>query len=575
MLTQLFLRHFATIEHAEINLNQGLTVLTGETGAGKSILMNATHLLLGGRANTQFIRTGAKRAEIQATLRLATQSNAHTWLKQQELELDLDSDVGAGVDPGVNDHKATENIEYQECIIRRTLSSDGRSQVYINGRRTSLHNLQHFAQHCFQIQGQHEAYSLKSEDKQRELLDAYGNHFTQLTQVKTHYHVYKQTHEQLQRIQKLHDAEQAEFTLLEYQIAELEELNLEADEVELLNNEHKTLHQHDSLKTECYQALEHLSGDRNVISQLESLESRLNYLAEHHPKGNDICEYIKQAHIQLNEANTELQQLSGYFEPDEERLQHIEKRLDKIHSTARKHKVEAHELYNTWLHLQEKFQHNHDRQNELDQLKKKRALQEQDYQAAAKQLSTSRQQSALALSQKITQLIRTLGLTHAVFSIDLSSDSNMISGHGQDKITMLIQTNPGLDQGPLHSIASGGELSRIALALQVICAEKMQPATLIFDEADTGISGSTAEVVGQLLRTLGEHCQILCITHLPQVAALGHHHIRVSKQTSNQSTNTAFDTLNQEQRIQELARILGGVHITATTLAHAKELICA
>ncbi|ODN42845.1 DNA repair protein RecN [Piscirickettsia litoralis] len=560
MLTQLSLRHFATIETAEINLHQGLTVLTGETGAGKSILMNATHLLLGGRANTHFIRTGAKRAEIQATLKLTPNSNAQAWLEQQELELEINSENGD---------------RDQECIIRRTLSSDGRSQAYINGRRISLQNLQNFAQHCFQIQGQHEAYSLKAEAKQRELLDAYGNHAKLLDQVKSSYSAYKTIREQLQTTQKLHDAEQAEFALLEYQVAELEELNLADDEVEQLNHEHKTLHQHENLKTECYQSLESLNGDRSLISQLESLESRLDYLGEHHSKGKEVCEYIKQAHIHLTEANSELQQLSSHFEPDEERLQEIEKRLDKIHTTARKHKVEAHELYETWQVLQAKFQQSHDRQSELGQLKKELAKQEKNYQQAATQLSQSREKSALTLGQKITKLIRTLGLSHAIFSISINRESNMISEHGQDKITMLIQTNPGLNKGPLHNIASGGELSRIALALQVVCAEKMQPATLIFDEADTGISGSTAEVVGQLLRTLGEHCQILCITHLPQVAALGHQHIKVSKKTLKQTTTTAFKVLNQQQRIQELARILGGVQITETTLAHAKELICA
>lgn len=550
MLTHLSVQHLAVVEQLALNIHPGMTVLTGETGAGKSILIDALQLALGGRAESGIVRHNCTHAEISAIFELSNLPAVFEWLKEHALEAE------------------------GECIIRRTLTEDGRSRAYINGRVVPISQLRDLGEQLVNIHGQHQHQALLKPEHQRNLLDAYATHEDLLKTVKEHYALYQTLLKEYQTLQNL-QGQNDKLTLLQYQIQEIDELNLAVDELPRLEAEHKHLAHAEQWLLTCETALSALKNDANQdattllyqsLNQVSILKTESTALTTAH-------ELLNTAYIQLTEAIVELENFKETLSSDPTRLMEIESRLSQIHALARKHRIQPEAILDhkkTLAVETEKLEHIH---THLETITQKLAEAEKAYQNAAEKLSSSRQKAASLLEKQLTQSIQTLEMPNGHCKITLLQNKTIFSAHGIDEIEFLVSTNPGLALQPLRKIASGGELSRISLAIQVITNQKHSTPTLIFDEVDAGISGKTAETVGKLLRQLSKDAQVLCITHLPQIAVQGHHHFNVLKKQTKDSTTTSIVPLGSQERIQELARMLGGAVITERTLAHAEEML--
>lgn len=553
MLTQLNLKNFVIVEQLTLELNNGMTALTGETGAGKSILIDALDLALGSRGNSNIIRHGSERAEISAIFNLATIPAAQKWLTEQDF-----------------------TTQDNEILIRRTINKDGRSRHFINGDPCTQQQMRSFGELLLNIHGQHEHQHLSQPHKQREMLDNYAQHHKLLQQVREHYQQAHHIKQQLEKLQ-LDDSEQtAKLELLQYQVKELQDLELAENELAELETEHKQLAYAEQLRESVQLALNALDDNNSqaalgLINTAENAIKNIIYLA---PQLTSSVELLSSTAIQLQEAHNDLTHYIDNIEINPERLFTIEQRLNQIHDLARKHHVEPELLPNIQQSLEQKLvQLLH-----ADEYKAELELQLQaiikQYHAVTTQLSKSRTTVATKLSQLVTKNMQTLGMEGGKFSINLNPHpQNELHANGAEKIEFMVAANPGQPQQPLNKVASGGEMSRISLALQMITAQKDNTPTLIFDEVDVGIGGATAEVVGKLLRQLGDKAQVLCITHLPQVAAQAQQHLQVQKTTKAKQTTATIHSLDQQLRIEEIARMLGGVNITQQTLKHAEEML--
>jgi DNA repair protein RecN (Recombination protein N) len=551
MLMHLTIRDFAVVESLHLDFSRGMTVMTGETGAGKSILIDALQLALGERSDASVIRHEAPFAEISAHYDISTLTVASDWLIANDL-----------------------NTE-DECIVRRVINKDGRSKAYINGRGVPLSQLRDLGWYLVNIHGQHQHQLLLKPEHQRTLLDCFAEHEPLLSAVLTAFQA-------LQRLKK----EEAELlkqqgqldklALLQYQIRELEELNLSDNELAKLEVEQKELAHAEHWLNLCQQAIQCLKNDNNqdALSLLYQGKIPIDQLKAHTPKLNVCHELFNSALIQLDEALAELEQFSETISLDPTRLKSVEERLGTIHHVARKHRIQPENIVDHKNTLNQDINELLACQTHLENISAAIRNTENTYKTAAEQLSDSRKKAALSLEKLITTTLQTLEMPKARFKIEFTSKniSNM-SGIGIDDIEYLVSTNPGLDLQPLRKIASGGELSRISLAIQVIMAKRMTTPTLIFDEVDAGISGKTAETVGKLLKKLANEVQVLCVTHLPQIAALGNQHYQVTKNQTDFSTSTDIKPLNEAERIEELARMVGGSAITPHALLHAKALL--
>ena len=550
MLTHIHITNFTIIDSLDLSLNAGMSVLTGETGAGKSILIDALGLILGGRADSSLVRHGKERCDITATFSLAKEDIANQWLSQHEFDSD------------------------DECIIRRTLNQDGKSRAYINGQPATLQQLKDLGSRLISIHGQHEHQTLQKKDRQRQLLDAFAGLQPQLTTVKQ---LYQQWHAKRQRFDELtSQSKQRELQTeyLQFQVKELAELNLQANELAELQQEQQLLANVDKILQSSQQALAVLSETEahNALDLLQQVQSSLENLTATDARLTVVAELVNSAVIQVEEAAGELRDYLKHMEADPTRLNMIEERLSVIYELARKHKVYPEQLFEHFASLNAELQQLaqlDDNLQELAQLIKKL---EAEYLSAAKELTVKRQVAATQLSQLITEQMQQLAMTGGRFDIALQARDEY-HATGLENVEFLVSANPGYPLQSLSKVASGGELSRISLAIQVITAQYNPIPTLIFDEVDVGIGGGTAEVVGRLLRTIGANRQALCVTHLPQVASQGHHHLQVEKQVTQQTTSTRIQSLTTEGRIVEIARMLGGVQVTEQTLAHAKEML--
>lgn len=552
MLLQLTISNFAIVSFLELDLRPGMTSITGETGAGKSIAIDALALALGDRADADSVRPGADKADISARFRIDKLPRVKAWLSEQELD------------------------EQGECILRRTLSREGRSRGYINGTPVPLSQLKALGALLINIHGQHAHQALQKSDYQRGLLDAYAGHHQLMQQVSKQYQQWRQLSNERKQLQSEQAQWQAQRQLLEYQVAELDELALAEDEFPTLEAEHKRLANGAELLNDCQLALNVLA-DSEETNALQLLRQGLKVLIELNQMDNrlgPVQEMIESSLIQLEEGHGELSRYLDRLELDPERLHEVEARLGKVMELARKHHVQPVTLHE--FHQEIKIQlaemdHNDSRLQELDdevEQTKEQFLQ------AAERLSQSRQRYAQSLNQQITQSLHQLSMEHGRLEITVTADNGAgYSPLGIDRVEFLVSTNPGQPMSPLAKVASGGELSRISLAIQVITAQKVETPTLIFDEVDVGVSGPTAAVVGKLLRQLGDSTQVLVITHLPQVAGNGHQHYFVSKDSADNDTQTRMQELDEDSRLQELARLLGGNKITSNTLANARELL--
>ena len=553
MLIHLDIHDLAIIDHVALELRPGMTVLTGETGAGKSILGDALSLALGERGSGNLVRAGAERAEVTAEFDTSSLPAVHHWLVAQELDQP--------------DH---------ECMLRRSLSADGRSRAYINGRPVPLQNLRELGGLLVDIHGQHAHQSLLRRDVQRQVLDEYAGH-------EAHLNALGQIHRRWQEIQREKSAlggsqaeRQAELDLLRYQVAELQALSLSESEIQTLDEEHARLSNAGRLLEGSQRALHGLAADEGntVLSRLEAIHRELAGLRNVDETVAPIAELVETAAIQTREAAAELRHYAEAVDLDPQRLQQVERRIAEIHEVARKHRLPPEELPQQLASLERELAHierGDERRRELEDDERELVT---TYRTRAQELHESRAAAAAKLGQAVTDNIRGLGMPGGQFSIQVDSDDrDQPSPSGMDQVEFLVSTNPGQPFRPMSKIASGGELSRISLAIQVIGARGSGVPTLVFDEVDVGIGGGVAEIVGQQLKRLGQTRQVLCITHLPQVASQGNNHLQVRKQTREDMTFTHIDSLLGETRIEEIARMLGGIEITTHTMAHAREMI--
>ncbi|MFZ5593154.1 MAG: DNA repair protein RecN [Pseudomonadota bacterium] len=552
MLTHITIRDFAIVDHLELDLNTGMTVLTGETGAGKSILVDALGLVLGNRADSGVVRHGCERAEIGAAFDAEGMEDVRRWLAEHEL------DAGG------------------ECLLRRSVTAEGRSRGYINGRPVPLQLLQELGEKLVDIHGQHEHQSLLKSDIQLRLLDDYAGHGEHVSGVEKTWRQWKKLSAELEELRRAAHDRDARLELLRYQAGELEALELGEGELTLLDEEHARLANAGRLIHTVETALHNLyeSDEGAALTVLDRTLGELEQLRAIDSRLAAACELLNNALIQIGEGANELRHYRESLDLDPERLQWVEQRLDAIHQLARKHRIPPAELPALLARSSEELAAIERSDERLADLQKELETLARRYREQARELGASRARAAHELSERVTAAMRPLGLPHAHFEITLHPlDEERFSPTGMERAEFLVNTNPGQPLKPLNKVASGGELSRISLAIQVITARSQHIPTLIFDEVDTGIGGGVAESVGRQLRTLGESHQVLCVTHLPQVAALGHHHLHVSKQTKQNSTATRIQVLTKDTRQEEIARMLGGVEITDQTRAHAKEMI--
>ncbi|MBV4412798.1 DNA repair protein RecN [Enterobacteriaceae bacterium YMB-R22] len=553
MLAQLTISNFAIVRELEIDFQRGMTAITGETGAGKSIAIDALGLCLGGRAEADMVRPGAARADLCARFSLKDTPAARQWLEENELE------------------------DGSECLLRRVINADGRSRGFINGTAVPLSQLRELGQLLIQIHGQHAHQQLLRADHQKKLLDGYAGDSELSEQMDACYKQWHQSCRELARHQQQSQERASRAELLHYQLKELNEFAPRAGEFEQIEEEYKRLANSGLLLTTSQQALDILAdGEENAIqSQLYSVRHLITELAGLDDRLSGVLNMLEEATIQISEASDELRHYSDRMELDPNRLYELEQRISRQISLARKHHIAPEALPALHQQLLEEQRLIDSQADDQEALMQAVACRHQRVLEVAHRLHESRANSARELTQLITESMRTLSMPHGQLHIEVSFSETHLTAEGGDRVEFLVCTNPGQPLQPLAKVASGGELSRIALAIQVITARKMETPALIFDEVDVGISGPTAAVVGKLLRQLGESTQVMCVTHLPQVAGCGHQHFFVSKETDGEMTETRMQPLDKRARLQELARLLGGSEITRHALANAKELLAA
>jgi DNA repair protein RecN (Recombination protein N) len=552
MLTHIHIWNFAIVEKLDIEFEQGLTVLTGETGAGKSILLDALGLALGDRADSHVIRHGSDKAEISVSFSTHDAPKAEAWLQQHDMN------------------------SAEECIIRRTISQNGPSKAFINGIPAPIQLLRELGEMLVDLHGQHEHQSLLNKDTQRELLDNYAGHTDLLTNVATTYQRWRTLTKEYQQLSQAGRDREQRIDLLRHQVKELDALAITTGEFAQLEQDHKRLANASHLLQTVQQAVQLLADNEETAIEnlLGQCVNDIHALSQTDSKLLPMQELLNNAHIQIQEAISELRHYADELDLDPARLAQMETRIGDILQLARKHRVTADELVGLLPDLQTELSKLEHADSRLDELQKQINKTKDDYLAAAEKLSKSRRKVAKQLSERVTDGMQGLSLSGGAFAVTLEElAEDRWSDTGREHIEFLVSANPGQPVRALHKVASGGELSRISLAIQVITAQAARIPSLIFDEVDVGIGGRVAEIVGLQLRALGQHRQVICVTHLPQVAALGHHHLQVSKHINKNSTLTKIETLDSKQRIDEIARMLGGIEITPQTRSHAQEMI--
>ena len=552
MLIRLQIRDFAIIEAVELELRPGLTVLTGETGAGKSILVDALQLLAGGRGGPEMIRHGAERAEIAATFDLSKAPPGLTrWLEEQSIDAD------------------------NELIVRRILSTDGRSRAYLNSQSVPVQLLREAGSILIDIHGQHEFQSLTRAAAQRELLDVYGRLSPLADQVGIAYRVWREMLERTLELESRARDREAKLELLKYQVGELRALQLEEGEVTRLSEERARLMNRGRLAEAAQVALAALyqNDDGNAHASVSRGLQSLRAVSAIDPKLAPVVALAEEAAVQIREAARELERYGESLDLDTQRQHEVERRLAAIEELARKNRVTPLELLPRGAQLAEELEGLERAEVNLAVLRKELAAALDGYRDQAKTLSAKRVSTATKLAKAITAHMQTLGMSGGCLEVDVAqSRSTEPAQHGLDDIELRVSTNPGQPPRALAKIASGGELSRLSLAVQV-ASSAQETRCMVFDEVDSGIGGAVAEIVGRELRALGERGQVLCVTHLPQVASQGHQHLRVTKVTDGKTTRTSLTALSDQDRIEELARMLGGVDVTSKAREHAREML--
>lgn len=549
MLTQLTIDNFAIVDHLELDFSTGMTAITGETGAGKSILLDALALCLGARADASSVRAGEERAELTARFEIARLPDAKAWLDAREL--------GS-----------------EECLLRRVISVQGRTRAWINGTPCTLSDIKTLGGMLIDIHAQHAQQSLLHASHHLKLLDEFAGTGDQLAQVRKAWKEWQHLRRHLRQLQEDGDAVQARRQLLRYQVEELDTLALQDGELDELEAEQarlahaeQTLSQIEAASRLC------TNDDAGALVRLNQALSCLAELPEHDTAAlANTLTMLEEARIQLEEAQSELDYHASNVELDPERLKVVDDRLSDVYRIARKHLVMPDEVPALHRRLLLELAELNGGDENLEQLIQRTQDMQDHWRQLARSLSHQRQRHAATFSREVQQQLIFLGMEKATFEVSVTAlDAPQVDG--LDHVQFLISANPGQPTRPLARVASGGELSRISLAIQVVAAQHSTMPTLVFDEVDVGISGATAEIVGQLLRQLSHSGQIFCVTHLPQVAAQAHQHLHIEKHSSRDTTRTQMARLDERGRIRELARMLGGVHLSEYTLAHAREML--
>ena len=552
MLKHLSIKDFVIVDRIELDFMPGFTVLTGETGAGKSILIDALMLALGERGDASQIRLGCERAEINVTFDISRLSGLLHWLDENDLQGDPDS-----------------------CLMRRIIETNGRSRSYINGHTVTLQQLRSAGEYLVAIHSQHAHQSLLQKDAQRELLDAFSSCGDLARAVKMAYQNWQDCYQQRvameQRAAESHDKRDQ----LGWQLHELSALNFTHEDWQALQADHSRLSHVAALLAAAEMGVDILSERENaVLGQINTVSGQLKNLLDYDSQLKTITDLLDSAQIQLQESVYELKHYRQHLDLDPQVLQDIEQRLSAIHTTARKFRVtpeELPQLLETITHQLETLGSDSD----INHLQTREVTAQAEYRKQAKELSAARQQASEALSLQVSAAMQMMSMIGGEFSVALTPMEHG-NANGLEQIEFQVAAHKGLPLRPLAKVASGGELSRISLAIQVNTSKVGVVPTFIFDEIDVGIGGQVAEIVGNLLKKLGKERQVLCITHLPQVAATGDQHWQVVKssgKSENQQIISKINILDQQERVEEIARMLGGINITETTRQHAAEML--
>ncbi|OGT44519.1 MAG: DNA repair protein RecN [Gammaproteobacteria bacterium RIFCSPHIGHO2_12_FULL_38_11] len=551
MLTNITINNFIIVKSLSLDFQNGLHVLTGETGAGKSIWIDAIEIGLGGRADAQMIYPNEKTCDITLCFNLQNQAVAKKWLESHDLPCD------------------------DECIIRRVIDQEKPSRTTINGVPVPQQWVRSLSEIILCIHGQHQHQRLLRTDDQRDLLDHYAKNHTLLLSIQTIHEAWKSLERETQTLQKQFHNKTSDLTLWKYQLEELQKLMVQPNEYENLFTQYQQLHHAKQFAVTLNEALCFIQNDENsaACDFTQQALSRLQIIHANDPKINTIRELLTSAKIHLDEARDALQQYCYDSDFSGAQLEKIEQRLAILQDIARKHHIDPNQLSDIENSLKQKI-------NALEKadeihlsLEKQKNKIIMDYKAQAEKLTQKREKAAKKLSAEITNQMQQLGMDGGLFKIDLHPNNHPIHFHGNESIQFCIATNPGQSPHDLSHIVSGGELSRLSLIIQVQTTQQNPVPTLIFDEVDVGIGGKTADLVGRLLRELSHNAQVLCVTHLPQVAACGHHHFKAEKITDGKRTSTSIKLLNNKGRTEELARMLSGAKITEKSLSHANELL--
>ncbi len=552
MLIRLDIKDFALADRISVDFRSGFSAITGETGAGKSIMLDALGLILGDRASVDLIRTGASSADLCAEFDVSDIDAAQTWLSEREL-----------TDPDAPEF----------CLLRRTLGADGRSRAYVNGRPVTLQDVRALAAQLIDIHSQHAHQSLLRRDIQRLLLDEYGGHAPLAREVADAHGHWRALLDELEALARAHAESNERRALLQYQLDELDAVEPDTDEYAELVAEQKRLAHAEEHARRLASTLAGLDEEDDAITaRLGRLQQELEAIDDDHPALASARELIETARVSGEEATAELRRYAAMLEPDPQRLEVIDARLGALHDLARKHRIRPEALAPLREDIAAELESLSSSEERSEVLAAEAEAARLALLDAARQLSAARKEAAKRLEATVTAQLTQLGMKHARFEVELEPVADEDCGPaGLERVEFRVSANKGIAPGPLGKIASGGELSRISLAIQVVTAATSRVPSLILDEADVGIGGRTAEVVGQLLRSLGENTQVLAVTHLPQVAALAHQHLAVEK-SDQEAARIRIHTLEEDARVAELARMLGGVEVTEQTRAHASEM---
>ncbi|AWW33426.1 DNA repair protein RecN [Mannheimia varigena] len=553
MLTQLTINNFAIVRHLALELNEGMSVITGETGAGKSIAIDALGLCLGYRSESGMIRSGTDKADISATFIMQANSPAYLWLEEHEL---LDED------------------NPQECILRRIINVDGRSKAFVNNRALPVSQLRELGQYLIHLNGQHAPQLLLKQEYQLEIVDNYASVQPLLAKMAKQYSIWKKLNKLVKNFQQQCQENEARKQLLQYQVEELDEFAIKENEFEEMEEKYNVLSSSEELTELSDDTMNLLSNDEiNANALIYKAIRNAENLVELNSHYQSVLDMLNEALIQVQEASSEIAQLASKIEQDPELLHELDNRIAQAISLARKHHIQPNELWRYHTQLKNELQELLDFEDNEEQLIQDEKQAYQQCLVLAEEIYQKRTEAANKLAQQVTKQIKHLAMENGEFFIKVEHHIEKLSPNGADSVEFNLRSNLGQQAQLLAKIASGGELSRISLAIQVLTANKLSTPTIIFDEVDVGISGSAATTVGKLLRELGQKCQVLCVTHLPQVASYGNHHFNVQKYIENNKTETHMTLLSQNERIYALARLLGGSKITDTVLANAEEML--